>query len=126
MLNYRTDRENVLKFLRKTNIEVGQALADMRQDFEKNPPVPSSIKERLSVWKVRYMEVLNACLAEFVLVGEGQGFEFKGYLGRITEEYGNEQEFNELLKTLNGTIENLKELIRVNLLKDPSIYYIKE
>ena len=32
----------------------------------------------------------------------------------------------ELLKTTNTNIENLKEFIRINLAKDPSIYVIKD
>lgn len=53
-------------------------------------------------------------------------FSFKEFLDRVTEEYQNDQEFMELLKITNTNIENLKEFIRVNLAKDPSIYVIKD
>lgn len=53
-------------------------------------------------------------------------FSFKEFLDRVTEEYQNDQEFMELLKVTNTNIENLKEFIRVNLAKDPSIYVIKD
>lgn len=73
---------------------------------------------------------MNNALREHILIGGGDsdssGFDFKDFLNKITEEYQNETDFLDLLKNLNQEIEGLKEFIKSHLVKDPSIYFVKE
>ena len=53
-------------------------------------------------------------------------FDYKDFLQKVTEDYQNDNEFLELLKSVNTEIESLKDFIRSHLAKDSSIYYVKE
>ena len=45
---------------------------------------------------------------------------------KATEENGTDPEFLDLLKGVNGAIETLKDFIRTNLIRDPTIYEIRD
>jgi hypothetical protein len=43
------DRENLLKFLKRLVKELSNKFADLKSDFEKNPPPNNEIKKRFLV-----------------------------------------------------------------------------
>ncbi|CAD8059845.1 unnamed protein product [Paramecium sonneborni] len=49
-------------------------------------------------------------------------FQFKEFLDKGTDEYQNVQDFMDLLKQCNQSLENQKNFIRKYLAKDPSKY----
>ena len=75
-------------------------------------------------WRSRYDQVVITVLKEVQEVDE-KTFNFKEYIVKATEDFGNEAEFLELLKGVNTSIESLKDYIRMNLIRDPTIYEVK-
>ncbi|EAS06987.1 hypothetical protein TTHERM_01222570 (macronuclear) [Tetrahymena thermophila SB210] len=122
-----TDKDSVYHFLKKLNGDVQQTINEMRSDFDKNPS-SQNIKDRFLKWKTKYSEIVNNSLKEHIFTNETDiaNFDFKDFLNKITEDYQNENEFLDLLKNLNQEIESLKEFIKSHLVKDPSIYFVKE
>ena len=59
-------------------------------------------------------------------IAKPENFEFRIFLKKITEDYLNDGEFIDAMKSANGEIEKIKEFIRNILVKDPSIYNINE
>ncbi|CAK87984.1 unnamed protein product (macronuclear) [Paramecium tetraurelia] len=122
------DRDSVCSFFKKLTGDIQFYLDEMKSDFAKNPP-QTNIKDRVLLWKDKYQQSLNQCIMTYIMKTEQvdvSQFQFKEFLDRVTDEYQNDQEFMDLLKQCNQSIENLKDFIRTNLAKDPSIYVIKD
>lgn len=123
------DKDVIYAFLKKIQVDINAVFNEMRMDFEKNPPV-SNIKERFLKWKSRYSDIVHTTLKETVFLKDKtidqNNFDFKDFLQKVTEDYQNDNEFLDLLKSVNTEIESLKDFIRNHLAKDSSIYYVKE
>jgi hypothetical protein len=90
------DKDLLFKFLRRLNKELSNKFVDLKTDFERNPPPNNEIKKRFMVlgyvmqeWRVRYDQVVITTLKEVQEVDE-KTFNFKDYIVKATEEYGND------------------------------------
>lgn len=75
-------------------------------------------------WRSKYDQLVIATLKEVQEVDE-KTFNFKDFIVKATEEFGTDPDFLELLKNVNSSIEGLKDFIRMNLIRDPTIYEIR-
>lgn len=119
------DKEMAGYFLKNLLIELQLQETLMMKDFEDTTLGISDIKKKLKGWQQKHSEITIQKMKDaFKFRGkECPGYlSFKDFFTKIVEDHQSEQDIIEGIKSVNQSITNIKEIIKVQLQKDPNIY----
>eukprot|EP01017_Pseudomicrothorax_dubius_P036101 TRINITY_DN5136_c0_g1_i2.p1 TRINITY_DN5136_c0_g1~~TRINITY_DN5136_c0_g1_i2.p1 ORF type:complete len:128 (+),score=22.26 TRINITY_DN5136_c0_g1_i2:74-457(+) len=120
------DQDVALGFLRSLLIDLQENEDGMRKDFEDASLSIAEIRKRLKIWQGKHSEMVQRNMRDALKAKLGRDppttVSFKDFFSKIVEEFQTETEIIELIKSVNGSILKVKDMIKSQLKKDPNLY----